>query len=86
MLEGHGVVVVELDVRLLHVLAVHERPDFYEPGLVASQESVRIRHVEDVDFGQSHHARLLPVVVANCVVPQPQVLLRGVLGRTTSVR
>lgn len=74
VLEGDGVVVVELDVDLLHVLAVHEWTNFSESRLLAGQEPVRIRHVEDVDFGETHHARLLPILETDGVVPQPQVL------------
>lgn len=74
MLERHRVVVVEVDVRLLHVLAVHEGAHLDKSWLLAGQKPVRIRHIEDVDFGEPHHARLLPILEADCVVPQPQVL------------
>lgn len=57
-------------------LPVDEGTDFLQLGfLLEGQKILGVRHVEYVHFGQTHDARLLPILKAERSVPQPQLLL-----------
>lgn len=49
---------------------VDKGPNLVEPRLFAIvEEPVRVGNIKNIDFGQSHHPRLLPVVKADRAVP-----------------
>lgn len=57
---------------------VDERADFHQLRFLTEQKPVRIGDVENVQLREANHARPLPVMKTERVVPQLEILEVGV--------